>query len=63
MAASLKAFFKGKLFKDCATYGGLYMAAETCQQTYMKKVVVSSLKKSISLDYRDGVIRGVRGVS
>ena len=38
MAATLRAFLKSRpLLTNCATYGGLYMAAEFSQQTLLKK--------------------------
>ena len=40
MAASIRAFFKGRpLVANCITYGSLYMGAEFSQQTLLRKVL------------------------
>ena len=37
MAASIRAFFKGRpLVANCITYGSLYMGAEFSQQTLLR---------------------------
>jgi len=40
MAASIRAYFKGRpLLANCVTYGSLYMGAEFSQQTLLRKVL------------------------
>ena len=52
MAASIRAYFKGRpLLANCVTYGSLYMGAEFSQQTLLRKVLVRFLGHFFITDY------------